>query len=141
MKKSAKIGLVGWGLLLVGLVTWIVLPAPEPTAEEKAAVAAEEASCSEDLKCWGQRNHTSASIACLSAIDQAVGFRAVWNDGSDLKVRYHRWLDQEAKTLTYYGDALSVMNQLGVPIRQRFECDFDPASDVMTAFRMKPDSN
>jgi len=45
-------------------------------------------------------------------------------------------LNREARTLTYYGDALLVPNVLGQKVRQKFECDYDPEKDELTGFRV-----
>lgn len=131
-----KLILLLWGVVIAVWVFIIALPDQGPTAEDKAATEAALAECRKDLQCWADSNHIEASSACLTAIDRMFGAAAKWDDGTALKVRYHRWLDRDAATLTYYGEALSVPNGSGDLVRQRFECDYDPAKGEMTAFRV-----
>lgn len=102
-----------------------------PTAEETAA-------CKADLACWSKLYSVKASVLCLGAVDRVAGDDVVWDDGSALKLQYNRWLDRDAGTLTYYGDKLSLPNTSGILTRHRFECDYDPATDKLTGFRIEP---
>lgn len=136
--KVRRWALILWGIAIAIFVGIWALPDRKPTPEEVAAAASAEAACRPDLTCWAKKNHTAASIECLGAIDRVAGKTAQWDDGTDLKVRYWRWLDREKGTLTYYGDALRLPGQDGQMVRWRFECDFDPGTGKLTGFRLAP---
>jgi hypothetical protein len=136
--KWKRWALIAWGIAAVLVAVIIARPDSQPTPAEAAAAATADDSCRQDLQCWGKRHNASASMDCLSAIDRETGNRARWDDGVDLKLRYHRWLDREKGTLVYYGEALSLPDPKGQMVRQRFECEYDPAAGKLTDLTIKP---
>jgi len=138
MKTKTKDGLIGMAVIVGAIVIFSALPESQPTPEEIAAEKATVEECKKDLNCWADKNYSEASARCLSIINARVGDAAEWDDGSDLKLKYHRWLNRDKKTLTYYGESLLLRNAFGILNRQRFECDYDPEKERLIGFRLKP---
>lgn len=111
-----------------------------PTAEEIAAKEAAEAeACRKDLQCWGQENWAAATNRCEREIESQAQYEVRWTDEyPDVKLSRRGWLDQEAGTLTYYGDRVQFSNGYGAFQNYVYRCDYDPVNKVVLDVQLEP---
>lgn len=98
------------------------------TAEEQAAAKKAEAeACRQDLQCWGRENLAAATNRCQREIERRAEYEVKWTDSfPDVKLSRRGWLDEEAGTLSYYGDRVQFANGYGSFQNYVYRCDYDP---------------
>ncbi|MEX0738161.1 MAG: hypothetical protein WD071_02350 [Pseudohongiella sp.] len=104
--------------------------APDMTDQEQAAAdKAEQEACRSDLQCWGQEHWSAATNRCEREIERQAQYEVKWTDSyPDVKLSRRGWLNEEAGTLTYYGDRVQFANGYGAFENYIYRCDYDPSS-------------
>lgn len=146
--KEMAIGTAFVVVLLFGFGSWLVsddqpeAESQEPAvteAEAKAQAEAEAAACREDLQCWGQEHWAAATNRCQRQIERQAQYEVKWTDSyPDTKLSRRDWLDQEAGTLTYYGDRVQFSNAYGAFQNYIYRCDYDPETKTVINLQMEP---
>lgn len=91
----------------------------EEEAERTRQAAAEaerrkEAECSTDLRCWGDKHHLRATVACARYVERLAKYQHEWTDGwFEPKFSRFRWKDKAKGQLTYIGDSIKFQNGFG----------------------------
>lgn len=113
---------------------------PSMTAEEIAAAEkAEMDACRKDLQCWGEEHWAAATNRCEREIERFAQYEVKWTDSyPDTKLSRRGWLDQDAGTLSYYGDRVQFSNGYGAFQNYVYRCDYDPETKTVLNVEMEP---
>lgn len=106
--------------------------AAEQRAEDqrRAAAAQAEASCRQDLQCWGDRHLIAAAIRCEDGIERLALYTMEWTDGIlEPKFSRFRWSPLGDGILVYIGDTARFQNGFGAWQNMVYECTYDPATE------------
>ena len=134
--KDQFVGAIILVVIIAGLWIWLSGDSePEKTPEQ---IAAENAACRDDIECWGRENKVDAVGSCSGLIERLAQYDYEWTDGSYMKVRFFRWLDKKAGTITYLGDNIKFQNGFGAWQHYTYECDYAPDRDVVLDVRATP---
>lgn len=136
--KDYLVGGVAIAIILAAFITFFsgdepteeaTAQAPQMTeAERAAAEKAELEACRQDLQCWGEENWSMAEVICAEKIERLAKYEVKWTDSfPDNKLSRRAWLDQDAGTLSYYGDEVQFSNGYGAFENYVYRCDYDPA--------------
>lgn len=99
----------------------------------------DDATCRKDLNCWAEKKFVTASVHCKAPVEKLAKYSARWTDGTfDTKFSHYRWLNREQGTVTYIGDKVEFQNGFGAFQKYIYECDFNPATDVVMEVRAQP---
>ncbi len=103
---------------------------PEMTDQERAdADKAEMEACRKDLQCWGEQHWSAATNRCEREIERLAQYEVKWTDSyPDVKLSRRGWLDEQAGTLSYYGDRAQFSNGYGAFENYVYRCDYDPSN-------------
>jgi hypothetical protein len=99
------------------------------TAAAKAlsdAKEAKEASCRNDLQCWGPRHMADAQTACAPLIEAYAKNNFEWTDGWGEKFDKAR-LEGNGR-ITYLGNYIKFQNGFGAWSIMNYECTYDPST-------------
>lgn len=108
-------------------------------AERAAAEKAELEACRQDLQCWGEKNWSAATNRCQREIERFAQYEVKWTDSyPDTKLTRRAWLDEEAGTLSYYGDRVQFSNGYGAFQNYLYRCDYDPSTKTVTSVEVEP---
>ncbi len=128
-------------LFLVGLI-FIGVKMCSGGSDDKpqaAAQAVDDATCKQDLQCWGDKFSISASIYCKDPVAKLGKYSSRWTDGTlETKFSRFRWLNKDAGTLTYIGDKIEFQNGFGAFQKHIYECDFNPENKLVLSVRAEP---
>lgn len=129
--------LVVVGLIFVGVKTCSGGGDDKPQAA--AAQAVDDASCKQDLQCWGDKFSISASVYCKEPVTKLGKYSSRWTDSTfETKFSRFRWLNKDAGTLTYIGDKIEFQNGFGAFQKYIYECDFNPEGNLVLSVRAEP---
>ena len=106
-------------------------------AAEQAQTQA--AACRRDLQCWGEEHSFKAILPCESVLPRMAKYDYEWTDGwLEFKFPRFRWHDRDRGSLTYIGDKARFQNGFGAWQNVIYECDYDPATEQVLDFRVRP---
>lgn len=127
-KRMSKGAETGAGLVVVGLVGWILVEifsgsSTRPETPEKTAQT--EVACkSDDIQCLGDKGVVAASVYCKDEVERLATHTVKWTDGTfEMKFSRFRWADKAAGTITYVGDKAEFQNGFGAFTPVIYECD------------------
>lgn len=107
--------------------------APVPTLADAAS------ECRGNLSCWGEKAGVIAAVKCPALIEKEARYSARWTDGFlGPKFSHYRWLDEGNGEVTVIGDKVVFQNGFGAEQRMTYECDVDPAGQIILAVRVTP---
>lgn len=115
--------------------------AEEQRAEDqrRAAAAQAEASCRQDLQCWGDRHLIAAAIRCEDGIERLALYTMEWTDGIlEPKFSRFRWSPLGDGILVYIGDTARFQNGFGAWQNMVYECTYDPATEQALDANARP---
>jgi len=70
--------------------------------------------CQRDLQCWGDKHSIAAAVICAPYIEKIAKYDFEWTDGLlDGKFPYFRWKNKTKGVLTYIGDKIRMVLELG----------------------------
>ena len=88
------------------------------------------AACRQSLQCWGDKHLIAAGVYCQNDIENLGQYAHEWTDAwHEKKMERWNWLDEEAGTLTYFGDKITFQNAFGASVPHWYFCEFDPQSN------------
>lgn len=115
------------------------MPAPPPTAEQRAQTARDDAACRQDVKCWGDRHRTAATLACMPAIERLALYTVRWPEGwFNHPLPHVEWRDRSRGALLYAGRA-DFQNGVGAWIPVTVACLYDPEINAVLNVEVRPD--
>lgn len=135
--------------LLFG-ISWYLTPSADELAQQAAhdapegqreaeVVARAEIACRKSLQCWGDKHMIAAAVYCAGEVPKLASYTSRWTDGMlEPKLSRISWLDQEAGTLTFWGDKIEFQNGFGAWQTMTYSCDFDPASQIVLDVQAAP---
>lgn len=104
--------------------------------DSPASKAPSEATCRQDLQCWGDRNALASDSACAAQVEKLALHSVRWKtDSYEPKFQRFRWKDKDVGTLTYVGDRAEFQNGFGAYTPVVYECDFDPSTKTVLDVR------
>lgn len=131
------------GLIFLCVIIGAVAAACSGGGSDRAQVAEQpkidDATCRKDLQCWGDKQSIPASVYCKDPVARLAKYSARWTDGVlEPKFSRFRWLDQSRGTMTFIGDKIEFQNGFGAFQAHIYECDFDPANNMVLGVRAQP---
>lgn len=149
-KKDLLMGLGGLAVLTLFAVV-ACSPGEEPTdetsnedpkmteQEKTAARKAEMEACRQDIQCWGEENWPMAEAVCEYEIEKYANYEVKWTDSfAEPKLSRRAWLDEDAGTLSYYGDKVQFSNGYGAFQNYIYRCDYDPSTERALSVEVEP---
>jgi hypothetical protein len=108
--------------------------------EERAARQREEdARCSTDLKCFGEKHWSAASVKCEPRIERLAKYNFEWTDKwYQQKLSHFSWHNRAKGMITYLGDKIKFQNGFGAWAIMLYECDFDASTGTVLEVRAEP---
>lgn len=138
--KSFPLLLAGLaGLVAIGAGTFYFAGSQTPAANVGvSAQAPVEKDCSKYLRCAALKVMREASLACKAPIEQLAAFNPQWTQpGADSIFNDYSWLDERKGTITFTGNKVEFQNAGGAKMPVAYECDFDPAANVVIDARAR----
>lgn len=130
------------GLIMTGFMIWFMVkidtPKPDKAhVQSQAQAHIDNQSCSQDIRCWGDKHNVAASIRCAAPVESVAKYSYRWTDGMlELKFDKFRWYDRERGIVTYTGDKIQFQNGFGAWQNCYYECDYNPLSDTVLDVRV-----
>lgn len=129
------------GLFAIIFIGWLVTQCSSSGEDSQKTKKAEvdDATCKQDLQCWGDKNSVGASVYCKDYVEKLAKYSARWTDGTfETKFSRFRWLNKDKATLTFIGDKIEFQNGFGAYQAHIYECDFDPVLKTVLDVRAQP---
>ena len=87
----------------------------------------EEATCRQDLECWGEKHWLTATVACQTLVESMAKYDYEWTDGwLGSKFDKRIWRDRDAGVVSYGGNHVKFQNRFGAWQRMSYWCDYNP---------------
>lgn len=133
-------GSVLGGMIMLAVVAFLVVKCVGGGDEKQVAKPkVDPATCMKDLKCWGEKYLSSASVYCKTPVEKLAKYSARWTDGTfEMKFSHYRWKNQAQGIVTYIGDKIEFQNGFGAFQPHIYECDFNPATNAVLAVKASP---
>lgn len=132
-------GLIGLAVIVAIGVAMCSGGDDKPTTVQEAPPEVDDATCMQELRCWGERQSIGGGIRCTAPVEKLAKYSVRWTDGLlEPKFSHYRWLDKSKGTLTLLGDKIEFQNGFGAYQKHIYECDYDPASEKVLDVRARP---
>jgi hypothetical protein len=104
--------------------------AAKASAEATERERQKDADCRAELRCWAEKHHISATVACRPRVERLAQYQFEWTDGwAETKFSRFRWKDKAKGQLTYVGDKIKFQNGFGAWQFYTYLCDYDPVAN------------
>lgn len=136
-RKETIVGALAVALLVaIGMSTCSESPAD--AAKTKEALAKQDAACSLDLQCLGEKGVFAAGAQCPALIERQAKYSVKWTDGTlEPKFSRYKWLDKDRQVITLIGDKAQFQNGFGAWAPVTYACDMQHDSGKWIALDVR----